>query len=133
METSKKRGVRQNPNSLPKLIVLPTTLVVFSSLPITLRSCGQRNQKIMYKLKKLSEEEIESRKPSFKLIKIRDIDDDWRSKEYWQCQKCNILYSPDDEILFNGEEYKCPKCKTNLYHGDKEYFEKEYKLTKIDE
>ena len=49
------------------------------------------------------------------------------------CDKCNILYAPEDKILYclKKEERQCPICNNSLYSGKKEYFEKKNNLKPI--
>ena len=60
-------------------------------------------------------------------------------KEYWYCNKCNILFDENDIILIDEkEDWFCPiwkgifnnkRCMNKLTHSSKEWFKEHYKIS----
>jgi len=88
----------------------------------------------MYKIK-----ELPPKVHKFCLTKCRNAwkDADYKGSVYeryhWSCDKCEILYEPEDKILYCNslDKRKCPRCKGSVYSGDKKYYEKRYAMTKL--
>jgi hypothetical protein len=82
----------------------------------------------MFKLKERPPEE-----EKWELVKAKDTY--YNKEKYWKCYNCNILFEPNDDILYckRLDEQQCPICKDSLSGGDKDYFESKYLLTPIKE
>lgn len=70
--------------------------------------------------------------PEPTLTRVGDIKDNHNN--WWICDKCKLLYSPDDKILYRQEwhgglaQHKCPKCEQSVLSGSYDYFQSHYEL-----
>lgn len=79
-------------------------------------------------------------------IQVKDIDS---YNECWSCDKCHLLFEPDDFVIMgtkNGKkQYFCPnsrkqsflggvnQCREQIRGGDRAYYERHYHLKEKDE